>query len=295
MQTLTEIRQLLSRAGLKPRRRLGQCFLIDKNLMGKVLNLADLTGCETVLEVGAGTGSLTEELLDRAARVVAVEIDRGLARILADRLGGRQGLALIGGDVLAGKHLLEPQVISALGSSAHLVANLPYKIATPLIALCLKQSWLASVAGRKGCVHFERLTFTVQREVADRLTAGPGSGAYGPISIMAGLLGRLTAGPIIPASAFWPTPKVGSRAIRIDIGFETGAQVADIEVLRAVVALAFSQRRKQIGSILKRVDTGFDRKRLADAMSSAGVDPVQRAQDISPEQFRVLANALSPG
>jgi len=292
MQTLTEIRQLLSRAGLKPNRRLGQCFLIDKNLMGKLLDLADLTGCETVLEVGAGTGSLTEELLDRAARVVAVEIDRGLARILAERLGGRQGLALTGGDVLAGKHLLEPQVISALGSSAHLVANLPYKIATPLIALCLKQSWLASVAGRKGCVHFERLTFTVQREVAARLTAGPGSGAYGPISIMAGLLGRLTAGPIIPPSAFWPTPKVGSRVVRIDVSSETAAQVADIEVLRALVSLAFSRRRKQIGSILKRADTGFDRERLADAMSSAGVAPVQRAQDISPEQFRILTNAL---
>lgn len=295
MQTLTEIRQLLSRAGLKPSRRLGQCFLIDKNLMGKVLDLADLTGCETVLEVGPGTGSLTEELLDRAARVVAVEIDRGLARILADRLGGREGLVLIHGDVLAGKHALSPQVVTALGRRACLVANLPYKVATPLIALCLEQSWSASVAGRKACVHFERLTFTVQREVADRLTAGPGSGVYGPISIMAGLLGRLTAGAIIPASAFWPTPKVGSRAVRIDIGPEMAARVADIQVLRAVVALAFSQRRKQIGSILKRADTGFDRERLADAMSSAGVDPAQRAQDVSPEQFRVLANVLSPG
>lgn len=151
-----------------PQRQFGQCFLIDLNLMAKVLELADLKGDETVLEVGPGTGSLTEELLSRAKRVVTVEIDRGLCQLLRENFADRPNFTLICGDVLAGKHAISPEVIAALGEgSVNLISNLPYNVATPLIAECLVSTWRRVVGGDSLTCRFERLTFTVQREVAD--------------------------------------------------------------------------------------------------------------------------------
>ena len=348
MQTLSQIRSLLDAAGLRPRKALGQNFLVDQNLMRKLLGLADLRGDEAVLEVGPGTGSLTEELLERAGKVVAVELDADLARALAARLGGEEKLTLIQGDILAGKHRLSPTVLEALGERARLVANLPYNIATPLAALCLVEAWRAcrgrscgpqadsawvrhggthgrgahvtggqdarASAHATGCdtdgtpvsptdtcetpavrtgTRFERLTFTVQREVADRLTAGPGGGEYGPASVFVALLGRVTPGPELPPEAFWPRPKVTSRMLRIDFDIEAAKKIADMGVLRESLDLAFSQRRKQIGSIRRRRDAGFDAAVLDAALAAAGIDPTARPEQVPPGQWLKLANILS--
>jgi len=292
MQTRTEIRRILTDAGLSPNRRLGQCFMIDKNLLGKVLELADPPPGSTVLEVGPGTGTLTEELLRRVGRLVAVEIDRGLAAVVRQRFCGRENLVLIEGDVLAGKHAISPTVKAELGQSADMIANLPYNIATPLVAECLIESWGAACGRRPDRVRFGRMTFTVQQEVADRLTARPGRHAYGPVSILIGLLGRLTAGPRIPASAFWPEPNVTSRALRIDFDESSASEIRDVEVLRTVVSLAFAHRRKQIGWILKRPDGPFAPEALRSGMEAAGITLTWRAQKASPEQFRTMANEL---
>jgi 16S rRNA (adenine1518-N6/adenine1519-N6)-dimethyltransferase len=292
MQTISEIKRLLKQAGLRPNRRLGQCFLIDKNLLGKVVDLAELAGDETVLEVGAGTGTLTEELLHRAARVVAVEVDRRLAALLRRRLGEREGFVLIDRDVLAGKHALATEVTSALGASAHLVANLPYSIATPLVAQCLIDSWRASNGRRADLCRFDRLTFSVQREVADRLAAAPGGRTYGPVSVIVRLLGRLTAGAALPASAFWPRPKVSGRVVRIDFVPAAAARVGSIDTLRAIVRMAFGQRRKQIRAIVKQADAPFGRQAMLEGLAAAGIDPTWRAENVSPEQFCTMANFL---
>lgn len=295
MQTLTEIRRLLEQAGLSPRKAFGQCFLIDGNLLGKVLELAEVTAEQTVLEVGPGTGSLTEELLARAGRVVAVEIDRGLTELLRHRLGGRDKLTLVGGDVLAGKHEISPDVLAACGapqgeaSTACLVSNLPYNIATPLLAECLLLSWRA-LRGPGGACRFDRLTFTVQKELAERLVAGPGSSAYGPVSVLVALLGRWRLGPIVPASAFWPAPKVASRIVRIDFDAARAALLADAATLSATLSAAFGQRRKQVGTIFRRAWPA-----AAEALPAAGVDPTWRAEQIAPEQYLALANALAGG
>jgi len=292
MQTCSEIREILAGAGLSPNKRLGQCFMIDKNLLGKVLALAEPSGDRTVLEVGPGTGTLTEELLTRAGRVVAVELDGGLAEVVRRRFARRDNFVLIAGDVLAGKHALEPAVKAALGPSADLIANLPYSIATPLVAQCLIESWQAVCRRQEGSVCFDSMTFTVQREVARRMRAGPGGGEYGPISVLVALMGKVTVGSAIPASAFWPAPKVASRALRIDFERPAAGMVKDVAVLAAVVSLAFGQRRKQIGSILKRPNGSFSPSALRSALDAAGIDPTKRAERIAPEQFRLLANAL---
>ena len=330
MQTLTEIRAILESAGLAPQKAFGQNFLIDLNLLAKLVELAGLTGSQTVLEVGPGTGSLSEELLERCGKLVCVEIDRGLGNVLADRFAWANNFRLIRGDVLAGKHELSREVIEAIAPEAHLVSNLPYNIATPLLAQCLIESWrtlrhdaaLQSVAldvlhkhagetpapqsaqtpapqaaaetpaPQQTLCRFARMTFTVQRELADRLLAGPGGETYGPVSILVSLLGKSQAGPIVPASAFWPRPNVASRMMRIDLDVARSVEVLDIDILTALLSAAFAQRRKQIGSLLRRKDAAFAPDALAAAMAEAAIDQAQRPEQIATDQYRQMANAL---
>lgn len=292
MQTLKEIRELLESVGAAPNKRLGQHFLIDLNLMGKLLELADVGGDQVVLEVGPGTGSLTEELIARAKRVVAVELDRGLHQLLTRRFADVDKLTLLHDDVLAGKHEISQEVVGHLLPAATLVANLPYNIATPLVAQCLIDSW-HSLAGDDRRCRFDSLTFTVQLELADRLMAGLGSSSYGPVSVLVALLGKAGLGSVLPATAFWPRPGVVSRMLRIDLDPQAAVKVADVETLTAVVSLAFGQRRKQIGSVVRRKGAAFEQAVFLEALEQAGIDHTARAQDLSPQQFLHLANTLT--
>jgi len=295
MQTLREIREILEAAGVRPQRRWGQNFLIDKNLMAKLLAQADLTGTETILEIGPGTGSLTEELLNLGQRVVAVELDRRLCEHLRQRLRERRNLILICGDALGGKHALSPEVVSALGPRGVLVANLPYSVAIPLISQCLIDSWRVCVTGASQLTRFERMTFTVQKELAERLAASPGRSDYGPVSVLTALLGEIRLGASIPSSGFYPRPKVNSRIVRIDFDPQHALQVPNIDTLNALLHLSFNQRRKQIGSIFRKRQSVFDPEALSAALSSANVDPTLRPEQITPEAFAALGRFLWRG
>lgn len=292
MQTLSEIRRLLTSAGVKPSRRRGQCFLVDKNLLGKLLETAEPCKEETVLEVGPGTGTLTEELLRRAGRVVAVELDRGLAALLRQRFADAENLLIIHRDVLAGKHAISREVLDALGERASLVSNLPYSIATPLIAELLRCSWRAMGGSREDCL-LERMTFTVQKEVADRLAAEPGDGDYGPVSVLVRLLGDVNAGRVVPASAFWPRPEVDGQIMRIDFDAEKAFLLADIDALADVLHACFSHRRKQLSSLLRQRLSRPDPRKLRHAVEQVDLDTTLRAGEISPRQYRDIANALT--
>ena len=287
MQTVKQIRALFEAEGFHPRKRFGQNFLIDRNLMDRIIAAADLTGAETVLEIGPATGSLTEELLSRAAKVVASEIDRDLARIVTGRLGDDPKLTVLVGDVLAGKHELSPEVLAAVGPAAHLISNLPYNIATPVVALCLESAW-GAVHGRDGACRFGRLVFTVQKEVADRLAADTGSKDYGPVSVLVALLGRVELGPVIPGSAFWPAPKVASRIVRIDVDAAAAESIADLPALNRLVHLAFGQRRKKVATVFRAAP---DAEALLAAMSAAGLDGDSRPERIGPQAFAAMAAA----
>jgi 16S rRNA (adenine1518-N6/adenine1519-N6)-dimethyltransferase len=293
MQSLREIRELLSQAQLQPNRRLGQCFLFDQNLMGKLLELAEIDRDVTVVEVGPGTGSLTEELLDRTPKVVAVEIDRGLARLVAEKFAHRDGFRLIAEDALAGKHALNPRLVAEAAPRAHLVANLPYNIATPLLVEMLLATRRSEMPAAEPSTRFERMTFTVQREVADRLCAQAGDKNYGPVSVLVQALSRAQPGPVLPASAFWPRPKIASRIVRLDYDPSLAAQVADPELLRGVVSGLFAQRRKQVGKLARKL--GDTDPRLAgapEALRAAGVGPTARAEQIPPQVYVDIAARL---
>jgi 16S rRNA (adenine1518-N6/adenine1519-N6)-dimethyltransferase len=291
MQSQTDIRRLLDGAGLSPNRKLGQCFMVDQNLLGKLLDLAEIDPDRTVLEVGPGTGTLTEELLDRTRRVVAVEFDRGLARLMAERFAGRENFTLIDADAMAGKHAINPDVLAALGDRADLVANLPYNIATPLVVELLRQNY-AACTGRGG-LRVGRLTFTVQKEVAARLAGRPGQAAYGQVSVLCSLLGQVELGPTLPAEAFWPRPKIASQIVRIDTSDARCAQLADADVLGELVNVAFGQRRKQIGSLARRRDCHFAGESIASALDAAGVAQTCRPEQIGLEQWLTMANRLA--
>lgn len=293
-QTLREIRAMLEEANLRPQKMFGQNFLIDHNLLAQLVELAEVRPGHAVLEVGPGTGTLTELLLDAGAEVVAAEIDRGLAALLDRRFGDRANCRLMCVDVMAGKHALNPAVLEALrglGRPANLVSNLPYNIATPLICECLLSS-LASHRGQADAVRFERLTFTVQREVTQRLTAGAGQPQYGAVSVLTALLGEATLGRELPPQAFWPRPAVVSRMMRIDFRPPDPHVVPDIGRLRQVLTLAFSQRRKQIGSAGRRGDWAVGAEAFAAALAAAGIEPTSRPEEVSPQAFAALAREL---
>ena len=262
--------------------------------MKKLLELADLGGGEAVLEVGAGTGSLTEELLQRARRVVAVEVDPVLAEIVRRRLAGRGNLTVLNCDVLAGKHTIAPQVLELLRGegNVHLVANLPYNVAVPLILNCLLASWRAARSREDRPVCFRRLTFTAQRELVERMTAGAGA-AYGPASVIVALLAGATPGRLMRPQSFWPRPKVSGQMLRLDFDADRAARLADAKTLSAVLAAAFGQRRKKVAAAGKRKHLPFPAEHFGRALAQAGVDPAARPEQIRPDGFLALANALN--
>ena len=238
MQTLSEIRALLAEHGLKPRRRLGQNFLHDKNLLGRLVEAAGISPGDLVVEVGPGTGTLTEALLEHGAAVVACEIDPGLAAIVRQRFGSR--LELIEGDCLgSGRRLSEPLRQALAGRSFRLVANLPFQAAGTLIVTLL--------AHHREC-HGQFVT--IQREVAQRLTASPGTKAYGALSVIVGALAEVTVIATLPPACFWPRPKVSSAMVAISPRPEHG--IDDPDDLASFATALFGKRRKKLGTILGR-------------------------------------------
>ncbi|MAY73730.1 MAG: ribosomal RNA small subunit methyltransferase A [Phycisphaerae bacterium] len=266
MQTLAEIRTLLAQRGLSPKKSLGQNFLIDHNLIRRLVDAAAIEPGDRVLEIGPGTGALTIDLLERGATVVASELDDGLAALLADTLGGAypETFTLVHGDCLAGKRSLAAPLLAAIGDQPFkLVANLPYGAATPLI--------LTLLADHPAC---GGVWVTIQREVVDRLAASPGTKAYGSISVVAQAIGSVERLATLPPGCFWPQPGVTSAMVAIkrrdDPLTDNPRRLADF------CQEAFAQRRKQLGPSLKRL--GYVPKQWPD-----GVDPTDRIESLSPE------------
>ncbi|MFU8829486.1 MAG: 16S rRNA (adenine(1518)-N(6)/adenine(1519)-N(6))-dimethyltransferase RsmA, partial [Phycisphaerales bacterium] len=233
MQTLQEIRSLLDAYGLAPKRSMGQNFLIDQNLIRGLVDASGVAAGELVLEIGPGTGTLTEELLDRGCRVVACELDNGMVRLLTDRFRDRSTgqFTLIAGDCLAGKSELNPEITESLGGSEfRLIANLPYGAASPLMVLLARNSMCLGQY------------VTIQREVAERITARPGSRAYGRLSVLAQWRFEPRIVLDLPPQAFTPPPKVSSAVVHI-LPRPAPLAPARPEALTRLVAAAFNQRR----------------------------------------------------
>lgn len=283
-QTLAQMKALLASHGLHPKHRHGQHFLHDHHHLQRIVAHAEVQPNDLVLEVGPGTGVLSVALLEAGARLIAVEIDADLAPLLAAVLApyDPRGTLLIA-DVLASKHRINDRVVEALrdadtGVSTtpppfKMVANLPYTIATPLIANLV--------------THWPQMTsavVTVQREMADRLTAAVDTADYGPLTIVVRATSQVTRIADVPASCFWPIPKVESSIIQI-VRRERPL-IDDVPRLAEVARRLFAQRRKQLGSILRHQFPGQS--------LPAAIEPSLRPQALELPQVLALAEVLVP-
>lgn len=277
-QTLTDIKNLLAGHGLHPKKRFGQNFLHDGNHMRRIMEAADLEEGGLVLEVGPGTGALSERLLEAGADLVAVEIDRDMEPILRDRLsdfGDRFHLHI--GDVLESKHTLNPAVIEFLHAASasdpspnpqspfKMIANLPYNIASPLLVNLAVDHPAMSAA-----------VVMIQREVADRITAAPGGKDYGPLSVILQAMCEVDRVGTLSPECFWPRPKVASAVVRLVR--RANPLTDDPVALSGLLQKLFQKRRKQLGAILGR-----------DRALPDGIDPDARPESLSVEQFVELA------
>ncbi len=265
-QSKSQIQSLLSEADTSPRHRFGQNFMIDQNLVRTVVAAGNISADDRLIEVGPGTGTLTEELLaSPAATVTAVEIDRDLAKMLRNRFADHTRFTLIEGDALSGKHQLNADLLAQLKPApVKLIANLPYNIASPLVIELL----LAGV---------EMLVFTVQKEVADRLRASAGGDAYGPLSVMVQMLAEVELLRTLPPQAFWPAPKIDSALVRLTRQDRLGSIANEFG---RFVHQVFSFRRKTLRKSLSMSDFNADL-----ILEKSGLDGQKRPEEFTPDEF----------
>jgi 16S rRNA (adenine1518-N6/adenine1519-N6)-dimethyltransferase len=271
-----EVRGLLRETEFRPKKSLGQNFLIHENVIDSILRLLALDADDGVVEIGPGLGFLTRRLLERASQVWAVEIDDALvARLRQSGFGADAKLHLIHGDILA-LPLLEMLPEKKL----KLAGNLPYSIATPVLFRIFE--WRA---------RFSRLVLMVQKEVADRIASAPGSKDYGTLSVWCQLHGRVADKVQVSPEAFYPRPKVRSTVLQIELFDQPLIADADLPTLRGLVRAAFGQRRKTLSnnltSWLKRARHDID-----DFLRSCDIDPKRRGETLSVDEFIKLAHAM---
>lgn len=274
---------MLSEAGARPRRRHGQNFLIDGNLMRQLLAAADAGPDDVVLEVGPGTGALTEQLAPVVHTLIAVEIDKALHAIVGRRLAGAENVTLIHGDVLSSKHQIAPAVVRALQEARReasgrmmLVANLPYNIATPLLIDLLLEP-----------CGFDRFCFTIQREVGDRFTASPGTKDYGPVSIAMQSTCDVRRLATLPPSVFWPRPEVESSMFVVDVQRNPFGTHEGLNRFIELVRAGFAHRRKTLRHNLTRAVGAPLCRDLSDTL-----DLGRRAETLTVDEWVQLAQRL---
>ncbi|HYX75595.1 MAG TPA: 16S rRNA (adenine(1518)-N(6)/adenine(1519)-N(6))-dimethyltransferase RsmA [Gaiellaceae bacterium] len=255
----------------RPKRELGQHFLADENILGVIGRLAELDPSDVVLEIGPGLGVLTGYLADRVAQVHAIELDRSLEPKLREALAARSNVALEFGDALAlDLSALEP-------AATKLVANLPYNVATPLVA--------ESLDGLPG---IELWCVMVQREVADRFFAEPETKAYGAVSVLVQLVAERTGFHPVSRNVFRPRPSVQSALVAFR---RRGELPGDYARVKAVAGAAFAHRRKQLPNSIELAGLA-SRTEAAAALEAIGRGASVRAEELRPEDFVALAEAL---
>lgn len=287
MQTKHQIQQLLSSAGIRPNRRRGQHFLIDQNLIRLLVDSANIQKDDVVLEVGCGTGSMTELLARKAGMVIAVELDRNLSEIAEEQLKDAENVELFNVDILESKHALNPAVIDALALAREqcrgrmlLISNLPYDAASSLMMNLLTGSTIA-----------DAMHVTVQKEVADRMTATPACGNYGILSIFLGATGEIKTIKTLKPAVFWPQPKVDSAMISYIRNREKSGRIANMELFGEIVHLFMGHRRKTLLSC-SRLASG----KLAqitnwpEIFERCSINPTRRPETLSPEEYIAIAN-----
>ena len=268
--------EVLKRHGLATKKALGQHFLVDDNVVGRILELAALTGEETVLEVGPGLGTLTVALCEHAGAVVAVERDEQLLPALAANTGGCPRLAVVRADAVA----VDARALAApYGPPSALVANLPYAVAATVVLRFFQE-----------LPELTSATVMVQSEVADRMAASPGCKQYGSYTVKLRLLAAPAGRFTVPRTCFLPPPRVDSAVLRLERR-PLASNPALVAAASRLADAAFAQRRKTIRNSM-RSSLGCDADVLDAALADAGIDGSLRAEMLEPERFLALAEVF---
>lgn len=275
----SQLRSLLRRHGFRPRQRLGQTFLIDRNTAQKVVRAAGLSGQEDVVEIGAGAGAVTGPLADAARRVIAVEIDPGLVAMLRETVG--HGAEIVQADLLA------LEWADLLGADRHggwrLVGNLPYAISGPAIVKLLD-----------GAEWFGRMVIMVQEEVGARLLAAAGSRHRGQLTVLVESVADVSLVGRVPRTCFFPRPRVDSAILALDVRRPAIVPPQLARCFREVVRAAFSSRRKMLANALSHAYGGtLPKEEASQMLSQCGIEPSRRAETLSVDEFLLIAKGLA--
>jgi 16S rRNA (adenine1518-N6/adenine1519-N6)-dimethyltransferase len=272
-----EAREALAAAGLRPRKRWGQHFLCDAAVARRIVDTAELGAAGSALEIGPGLGALTDELARRVARLYCVEIDRALAARLMERFADDDRVQIIVGDVL------ELPLADMVAAPTTVVANLPYNVASPVLFRLLDLR-----------TRFPRAVLMLQLEMAERLTAPPGSKTYGASSVVVQAFAQARIAFRVSRRSFLPPPDVDSAVVDIRWSATPRADVGDPDLFRAVVRAAFGQRRKMLRNALRPLveARGLPAGASEAALRAAAIDPTARAETLDLAAFARLTRAL---
>ena len=289
-QTLRFLQQRFAEAGIHVKHRHGQNFLIDLNLQRIIVSSAKLTSDDVVLEVGTGTGALTAQMAPLAAAVVTVEIDPQLYQLASEELFEFPSVTMLHLDALKNKSTFNPRVLEAIdqavqavpGRRLKLVANLPYNIGTPVISNLLSAP-IVPVS----------MTVTIQKELADRIAASPGTKDYSALSIWIQSQARVEVVRVLAPSVFWPRPKVHSAILNIDIDYERRARITDLKFFHDFVRSLFFHRRKFFRRQLQTaVGDRLSSQEVDSIISEFGFPAETRAEQLPVETILAVAEAV---
>ena len=277
-----QLSELFRRYDFHPKKRFGQNFLVDRNVLHKILDAADIHEGDAVLEIGPGAGAVTLALAERGTRVVAVEIDRGMVDILAEVVGQSPNVEVVNADVLS---LEMPAFIAERFGDRRIkvIGNLPYYITSPIITQLL--------GARE---RIERIVLMVQKEVAERIRAHPGTKEYGSMSVYVQYHAEAEIVAHVSRNVFMPPPDVASAILRLTPRAEPPVDVPSEQVFFDVVHCAFGQRRKTLLNSLSDCPAlGFSKEQVALVLHDAGIAPSRRAETLSLEEFARIARSCA--
>lgn len=274
------LKERLQKHDFKFKKKYGQNFISDGNLLQKIVAAGDVTEKDVVIEVGPGAATLTKALAEKAKAVIAIEIDDDLLPIIEENMADVDNFYLVHGDAL--QINLDDLVREKLGESCSykVVANLPYYITTPLVMHFLEQGF-----------SIERIVIMVQKEVAERFSAPPGKKDYGSVTVALQYYGQVRQAFVVPRHMFTPQPDVDSAVIDIKPWQEKPITATDEKLFRQLVKAAFGQRRKTLNNALKSAN--IDWELIKAALDDCAIDPSRRGETLSVEEYVCLANHIA--
>lgn len=299
--TKSMLKVLFEERGIRAKKQWGQNFLIDQNLLQFIVKTAELSSNDAVLEIGAGTGSLTRLIAGKADHVFAIEFDRKLFEILNETLKNYKNVTTINRDILKSKHQIEPEIVEAVSNyicassnddlGVKVISNLPYYISTPVIIDLLQD-----------VLPIKTMILTLQRETTNRMNAQPGTKDYGALSIMTRLFADVKVLKNLPPDVFWPAPVVNSTIVRMTVNRHKYAdRIRDYKCFQNIIHAIFVSRRKTLLNSLMSLcsGTGVSRKTrelrcdLETVLKNAGIRVESRGEDLDIEALIKLSNEFS--